>query len=86
MGAMQTAAGNQTNANSAHGMEMTAKHQRPLGVTASVAGICSCVYHNGDIKQKSDECGAGTFFYYKNTCQAYSELALWGDCKIQVFF
>ena len=46
--AAHTAAGNQTNANAASGMEMTAKHQKSLSVTATTAGICTCVYNNTD--------------------------------------
>lgn len=46
--AARTAAGNQTNANAASGMEMTAKHQKSLSVTATTAGICTCVYNNTD--------------------------------------
>lgn len=41
-----TAAGNQTNANAGGGMEMTAERQKSLGVTATTAGICTCVYDN----------------------------------------
>lgn len=42
------AAGNQTNANAASGMEMTAKHQKSLSMSAVTAGICTCVYDNTD--------------------------------------
>lgn len=44
--ALHTAAGNQTNANAGSGMEMTAKHQKSLGMTGLTAGICTCVYDN----------------------------------------
>lgn len=46
--ALQTAAGNQTNANAGCGMEMTVKHQKSLSMTAITAGICTFVYDNTD--------------------------------------
>lgn len=46
--ALHTASGNQTNANAGCGMEMTAKHQKSLSMTAITAGICTCVYDNTD--------------------------------------
>ncbi len=46
--ALHTAAGNETNANAGCGMQMTAKHQKSLSMTAVTAGICTCVYDNTD--------------------------------------
>lgn len=45
--ALHAAARNQTNANAGNGMEMTAKHQKFLSMTAVTAGICTRVYDNG---------------------------------------
>lgn len=86
--ALHTAAGNQTNANAGSGMEMTAKHQKSLGMTAATARICTCVYDNtvnifsrfSARRNYARVRGTLSCFslYYANTWQVNSWFALYG--------